>query len=312
MNNHIFISIIMPAYNTEQYIGNAINSVLKQNYEDYELIVIDDGSTDGTLHRIQEATYNHPQCKVFHKANEGVSSARNIGLSHCKGQYIYFMDSDDALLPDALQTLAACVADRKCDALLVQGILQISNRTKKQKVPNVTNEDLSQYGPIACGWPTFVWNVLFSKKIIGNNKFNERIHIQEDTDFIFTTCKPGLTYGKCSKPIYAYNVDRQESALSRISKDDAINCKNIRYYIMVNSDITAPHCTLVREYGDACFGVLRRTASTPNVYRKEAHLTQKQKKYLKKRLTVKNAIVLLADRYKFLMNMFNLLNYFLS
>lgn len=95
-------SIIIPAYNAEAYLKRCLNSILSQNYSDYEVVVIDDGSTDGTSNILVQ----YPQVKVISQANHGMATARNRGLEVAQGDYILFVDCDDRLCPNALANLA--------------------------------------------------------------------------------------------------------------------------------------------------------------------------------------------------------------
>lgn len=93
------VSVIMPAYNMEKYIGDSIESVLNQNYINFELIIINDGSSDGTKEII--AKYQHMDERIIYieQENHGVSVARNVGMSCAKGKYISFLDADDLWEP---------------------------------------------------------------------------------------------------------------------------------------------------------------------------------------------------------------------
>ncbi|MGY0217727.1 glycosyltransferase family 2 protein [Endozoicomonadaceae bacterium StTr2] len=95
------VSVIIPCYNHEDYIADAVNSVLNQTYSNIELIVINDGSTDQSGHMLDELSRHHP-FTVIHQQNAGVSSAMNTGLAHARGTYIATLDSDDIFLPDKL------------------------------------------------------------------------------------------------------------------------------------------------------------------------------------------------------------------
>lgn len=95
-----FFSVVIPAYNRANTIGRAISSVLEQSYQDFEVVVVDDGSTDSTKNVIQIVPSN--QVKYFYQSNKGVSSARNLGVSNASGEYICFLDSDDIVMPDWL------------------------------------------------------------------------------------------------------------------------------------------------------------------------------------------------------------------
>ena len=99
------ISVIVPVYNTEQYLHRCIDSVLAQTYKDFELLLIDDGSTDSSGAICDEYAAKDARVKVFHKENGGVSSARRIGVEQSHGEFIYFVDSDDAILPDTLEMM---------------------------------------------------------------------------------------------------------------------------------------------------------------------------------------------------------------
>ena len=89
------ISVIVPAYNTEKYLRRCIDSILAQTFTDFELLLIDDGSTDQSGEICDEYADKDVRIKVFHKANGGVSSARNVGLDNALGEYICFCDADD-------------------------------------------------------------------------------------------------------------------------------------------------------------------------------------------------------------------------
>ncbi|WP_286844493.1 MULTISPECIES: glycosyltransferase [Sphingobacterium] len=102
MNERPLISIIMPVYNTAMYVDQAIQSIIHQEYADVELILINDGSTDQSLSILEKWSSCDNRVKLFSQENQGLSAARNRGLSLANGQYIYFMDSDDLLRADAL------------------------------------------------------------------------------------------------------------------------------------------------------------------------------------------------------------------
>lgn len=99
-------SIIIPAYNAEAYLQRCLDSIFSQEFDDYEVIVINDGSTDRTAALLEEYSSIHPNLQVLTQSNHGMSTARNRGIDKAKGEYILFVDSDDRLCPDALATLA--------------------------------------------------------------------------------------------------------------------------------------------------------------------------------------------------------------
>lgn len=104
-NNNTMISIIMPVYNFEKYVSEAIESVCNQSYRNWELLIVDDGSIDHTSKIVDDYVKKESRIKVFHKENEGVSSARNYALDKISGQYVTFIDGDDVYHDNRLQRM---------------------------------------------------------------------------------------------------------------------------------------------------------------------------------------------------------------
>lgn len=102
----MFISIIIPVYNVEPFLWECLNSVVKQTYSDYEVICVNDGSTDGSLNILEEYQREYFQINILSQSNKGLSGARNAGIRAAKGDYLFFLDSDDWIEPIALETLA--------------------------------------------------------------------------------------------------------------------------------------------------------------------------------------------------------------
>lgn len=103
-DSHYFFSVIIPTYNRIKHLVPALNSLLQQNFSAFEIIVVDDGSTDETKRIVSEMAVNNPKIKYFYKDNEERSIARNFGIMKAKGKYIGFLDSDDILYPHHLST----------------------------------------------------------------------------------------------------------------------------------------------------------------------------------------------------------------
>ena len=101
MINHPTISVIIPTYNRAHLIGKAVKSVLSQTYQDFEIIVVDDGSTDNTEEIVKSFT-DYKIYYICHKHNRGASAARNTGIKASRGEYIAFLDSHDEWLPEKL------------------------------------------------------------------------------------------------------------------------------------------------------------------------------------------------------------------
>lgn len=183
------VSIMMPAYNAEIYIGEAINSVLSQSYPYWELIVVDDGSTDATAKIVE--TFEDPRIKLFRQLNGGESSARNTALQNMHGEFVAFLDSDDIYLPEHLMSATAFLNNNtNFNAVYTDGYYCDSSKrllktfTSRRRGPfqgdvfaeAVRGSDL--FGP-----PVSV--VLQRKLIVDNNlQFDEEITIGPDWVFL--------------------------------------------------------------------------------------------------------------------------------
>ncbi len=119
------ISVIVPTYNAGTYIESCINSILAQDFRDFEIIIVDDASTDGTWEQCQRVFSDHPMVKLHrHKDNKGVSIARNTGLELAAGKYVAFVDSDDLILWNALSSLYETAEQWGADVVSADGYLR--------------------------------------------------------------------------------------------------------------------------------------------------------------------------------------------
>lgn len=128
-----FLSVILPTYNRKYCVGRMINSVLKQNFTDFELIIVDDGSSDNTAEMIEEK-YNDCRIKLIKKENGGVSSARNAGISVAVGEWITFVDSDDYLLDGFFEDIYQTLQKVDCE-VLVYGGYSVDSENQLKSIP---------------------------------------------------------------------------------------------------------------------------------------------------------------------------------
>ena len=112
------ISIIIPVYNKAAYIERCFESILSQDFDSFEVVVVDDGSTDGSGELCDKWKEKNPRLQVYHIPNGGVTAARRYGLEHSKGQYIMFADADDMLMPNALQTMYRAITTNAADEVI--------------------------------------------------------------------------------------------------------------------------------------------------------------------------------------------------
>lgn len=179
-NNNKLISIIVPVYNVEEYLNDCIDSILAQTYTNFELILVDDGSTDGSRDICDQYAEKDIRVKVIHKENGGVSSARNIGLSYAGGVFVTFVDSDDTVDKCYLESFS-----QQYD-LSIQGYIHVSNNGRKKIAYNplvVENDMVFLY--CEKGYSNAVWGKLFRLDIIKAFSiiFPEWLSFSEDTVF---------------------------------------------------------------------------------------------------------------------------------
>lgn len=128
MGQNLKISVIIPTYNNADTISRCVKSIFNQNYDNYEMLIIDDGSTDGTYEQCQKLITNHKNAFLFNQSNSGVSVARNLGISKANGDYICFLDADDTYMQDAFSNGMA-LAQGSID-IVMGGIRQIDISNK--------------------------------------------------------------------------------------------------------------------------------------------------------------------------------------
>ena len=111
------ISIIIPLYNAENYVDKILPCILGQTYTALEILLVNDGSTDGTLSKCQQYQHQDARIRVVSQKNGGVGAARNYGLAQARGDYVSFVDGDDYLKPDFIETLYRCAVQENCDVV---------------------------------------------------------------------------------------------------------------------------------------------------------------------------------------------------
>ena len=206
------LSIIVPVYNAEEYLDRCLISILEQDFVSYEVILVDDGSTDSSPMICDRYSATDPRFRTIHKENGGVSSARNAGLDLAKGEYVMFVDSDDALLPDALDALFEGLAG---EDIAVGGYTVYLEGTPGREVFPRRNcsyrgEDMNAFYidniRKNCEMLDAPWSKVFRRKAIGDMRFCEDLSYAEDKLFVFTFLTKCSSAHTCAFPLYAYHV----------------------------------------------------------------------------------------------------------
>lgn len=221
------ISVIIPVYNTEQYLKRCIESVLKQTYKNIEVILVDDGSTDNSLTICNEYANIDNRVSVIHQRNSGVSTARNQGIEIMKGEYFICIDSDDWIEPNMIETLYNYIKKNDVDISICNfyinkesGEQSIKNEVKKQELILTDIKEMYENLFDEKMFGGYLWNKLIKTSIIKDNTekilFNEKIAIEEDVLFLINVLK------RCNKIYYnssaiLYHYFQRNSSAVRFS-----------------------------------------------------------------------------------------------
>jgi glycosyltransferase involved in cell wall biosynthesis len=225
MGDSLSISVVVPTYNRSRIVLAGIESVLAQTHPAFEIIVVDDGSSDGTREMLQRfidqrSGYGNaaPQIRYFYQSNQGQSAARNKGIAEARGEWIAFMDSDDPWHPEKLELQARAITQFKneCGACFTDATL-INNLTLNTTALQTTNERFEQpFGILSdpalrltktfgtCWVQTFVIRTDLIRQIGG---FDRDLHFAEDQDFLFRLAL-GTKFCYVNKPLVS--IDRTD------------------------------------------------------------------------------------------------------
>ncbi len=213
-----FISIIMPVYNAEKYLERSVGSVLKQTCSKWDLICVDDGSTDGSLDLLRSFAQKNGNIKVFSVPNGGPSAARNYGLKRAEGDYVLFLDSDDFLKKNAIKKLLEINEEQDYDITVFSA--KISSLKEQADwvwdASTVSNGEFFGDECVKClfyenGSTPFVWNKLFKKSVIDEISFDERLFLGEDQEFVFKAFQSAEKIRFADEPLYHYTFQRKAS-----------------------------------------------------------------------------------------------------
>lgn len=215
------ISVIIPAYNIENYIERCVKTVCEQTYENLEIIVIDDGSTDQTGKIIDRLAEKDSRILSIHKENTGVSAARNTGLDRATGDYIGFVDGDDIIDKDMYELLIKNALEYDADIshcgyqMVFPNRVDYYHNTKEIVIQDNFRGlyDLIKADKVEPG----LCNKLYRKEIIGDNRLEEKIRINEDLLFNYVLFKRSKKSVFEDLPKYHYVVRKNSATTSNIN-----------------------------------------------------------------------------------------------
>ncbi|MBW3078677.1 glycosyltransferase family 2 protein [Bifidobacterium simiiventris] len=220
------ISIIVPVYNVENYIDDCVNSILSQGNHDIEIILVDDGSTDSSGDICDRIKNTNSLVSVVHKTNGGLSSARNLGLKYAKGEYVFFVDSDDYIVEGSLKALCECIDNNNHPDVIKFNYIRYDKKNNKKYTVNSSIEktfypnqksiyssvipQLLAPGSLLSTGATYgvsVWSHIYKKDLLDKNKIvfvSEREISSEDILFNFQVLRLAETYIAINNSVYVY------------------------------------------------------------------------------------------------------------
>ena len=227
------VSIIVPVYNAEKTIGRCIESILGQEYADFELLLVDDGSQDGSGAICDAYGEKDPRVQVIHKENTGVSATRNLGLSLAKGEYLQFLDSDDWITQDATKALVRAAQEHQCDLVISDFYRVIGDRVShKGDIQEDTVLSREEYAAHMMERPAdfyygVLWNKLYRREIVERHHLRMNPDISWCEDFMFNLeyIRHASTFYALQVPIYYYVKTKGSLANQYLSISKTIRMK---------------------------------------------------------------------------------------
>ena len=217
--NKPLISVIVPVYKVEAYLPRCVDSILGQTHENFELILVDDGSPDGCGALCDRYAQQDERVRVIHQKNAGVSAARNGGLDAAAGDYIAFADSDDWVEPDWLAALLAPLEQDPGAQVSVCGWYREEDGRRLDCSGRIPREppdgDGAFCNALGAGMQGYLWNKLFRAGLIGGSRLRPDLAVCEDLLFVCTLFCRCEKVAVVPRPLYHYRI-RPGSALHQL------------------------------------------------------------------------------------------------
>lgn len=281
-NNSCRLSIIVPVYNVEKYIEACIESIRIQTFQDYEVIFVDDGSTDRSADICDEYAADDSRVRVIHKTNGGVSSARNEGLNIASGEYIYFVDPDDILADkDVLQDMMSFTNDPDIDLIAGRGDEFIDGRDLPASADSIesdrrTSASLAEVRTFVFDPLSLLMLNIYSERILRDIRFDTRLSIGEDILFLTKAVSRAHKAVLYERIIYHRRL-RPESASHADYREGFFEEDRLFHQLMYEELHGMPEGDAILEkyYVDQT-GLINRLSSEHGKYRKEVRIVRQR------------------------------------
>ena len=245
------VSVIIPIYNTDEFLRRCVDSVLDQDFDDYEILLIDDGSTDNCAAICDEYKLQN-KIRVIHKSHGGVSSSCNVGIDYARGKYLMFCDSDDYVEKDWIEKLLSAIENHQ-KSFCVSDIYNVDiNGTSKKKNKVEVQQTISMFTSFKMGLFGYIFNKIYMTDVLNKYRirFTEGLPIGEDVEFNAKYLQ------HCNDIVYIndatyYYCDHETSALKKYYHDLLkyhLDCFSFRYPFIKDYELA--------EYCDISFGYI--------------------------------------------------------
>lgn len=300
------LSVIMPIFNAKQFLEPTIESILNQDFKDFELLLIDDGSTDGTTEICEKYAKHDKRVEFYKKANEGVSKTRNLGIEKATGEFIYFVDADDYVESNMFTILMNNIQNNNADISMC-GYRIIEEKSTIEYYGTNKQYSYNKHEAIKIflkeeQFGVALWNKIFRKKVIEDLRFDEKLRINEDKWFLINAILNSDKIIYKDDILYSY-IKRTSSATSgKFSRRfmDVLDVNNRIINLMKNYDEESKRLASVNALINNMI-VYRKLIFSKN-YREY----EKEKRIIRENIVKKENISL--NKY---LNKFNLLEFIL-
>lgn len=281
------VTVAIPAYNVEKFLGNGLRCIQNQTYSNLEIILVDDGSTDHTPEICDELAKEDSRIRVFHKENGGPGSARNLGIDQAKGEYLYFFDVDDSVEPDFIADSVQYAEQKNADLIIYGYYVRFINSSEEELISVSereihSNDDLKKVYCDELLWMKhgngFVWNKFYRMSFLKKYDFhfgNQRI--QQDEPFNMQLYPKLENVYICDKAYYHYVIYSSGNASSRYLPNKADIITDVYHkFLTFYNDWKLTDDRVLRyirnRYVSGIFGVV-----TGNFFHRDCKLSKEEK-----------------------------------